>query len=61
MLVIYKDLRGYCVTSEANYNAFIQDARKVQQAYDFKSPDEIIAYYGKYFHTDVTDFKVVTK
>lgn len=61
MFVIYKDMIGYCVTTEKNYNAFIRDTRAVQKMYDFATADEILDYYAMYCGIDKSNFKVVTK
>ena len=59
-LVIYKSLGKYRVTPESNYNARIQNARKVQKLDDFESADEIIDYYVKYgWANGKDDFKVI--
>ena len=60
-IVIFKDLGGYCTTSEENYNARIQDARRIQKWYDFKTPEEIIEYSIKYFGGSKEDYIVVEK
>lgn len=58
-MVIYKDLDGYKVTPKSNYEARIQDARKIQTAKDFDSAQEIIDYYVKYFKSSPEDFTIV--
>ncbi len=59
-LVIYKSLGKYRVTPESNYNARVQNARKVQKLDDFESADEIIDYYVKYgWANGKDDFKVI--
>lgn len=58
--VIYKNISGYCVTSQENYNARIQDTNLIQKCYDFKSANAIIEYYCKYFKFNRDEFiKVV--
>lgn len=54
--VIYKNLFGYCVTTEENYNARIQNERLVQKCYDFESVEEIITYYCEHFNCKANDF-----
>jgi hypothetical protein len=54
--IIFKDINGYCVTSEANYTAVIQDARQIQKLYDFTSTKEIINYFCKYGNYKKSDF-----
>lgn len=54
--VIYKNFFGYCVTSEQNYNARIQNERLIQKCYDFENPIEIIEYYCNYFNCKRDDF-----
>lgn len=57
--VIYKDLQGYKVTSQDNYNARIQDCNKIQDCKDFTSANEIIEYYVKYCKCSENDFIVI--
>lgn len=40
--VIYKDLYGYKLTTEANYNARIQDARKIISLNDCENMSDAI-------------------
>lgn len=54
--VIYKSLGTLCMTSEENFKARIQDARKVQEMRDFETPEEIIEYMVKYCRADRNDF-----
>lgn len=54
--VIYKNLFGYCVTTEKNYNARIQNERLVYKFYDFESVEEIIGYMCTYFDCKGDDF-----
>jgi hypothetical protein len=58
-LVIYKTIWGYEVTIKSNYDAPVKDARLIQKLYDFKSPEEIMDYYEKYFQTDRKNFIIV--
>ena len=58
-LVIYKQFGGFRVTPESNYNARIQDARKIQKIDDAESADEIIKYYIKYGWADSNDDFIV--
>ena len=60
-LVIYKDLRGYCVTSEYNYSAAVRNERAIIKCYDFENADEIIDYYSKYFNESRNHFTVIDK
>ena len=57
--VIYKVLGSYKATNEANYNARIQDARKVMDCSEFESPEEIKEYYIKYFGAKEDEFIVI--
>lgn len=59
--VIYKNIFGYCVTSEENYYARICDARAIQKCYDFKSANSIIDYYCKYFKWNREDFIIAVE
>ena len=54
--VIYKNLLGYCVTTEQNYYAKIRNERAVQKCYEFESVNEIIDYYCEYFKCNPNDF-----
>ena len=58
MLVIYKGLSGYAVTSYENYTARIMNANKVTDCSNFESPEQIIDYFCKYFGKKATDFIV---
>lgn len=58
MLVIYKDLRGYCVTDIDNYNASAMDARKVFVMDGFTSANDIIDYFCTYCNKTKNDFVV---
>lgn len=59
MYIIYKDLSGYKMTTEANYNARIRDERKVSDFSAFNSASEIIDYCTKYFGGSADDYKEV--
>lgn len=59
MYIIWNDGNGYKMTTEANYNAFIRDARKVSDFSAFDSADEIIAYCVKWFGGKAEDYKEV--
>lgn len=59
--VIYKLNGIYCVTTEANYNAHIRDARAIQKMQDFNSAEEIIEYFCKYFGSKTEDFIIINK
>lgn len=56
MLVIYKDLAGLKVTPEENYNAYIRDEHKVVDCSAFSTPEDVIAYYVRWFGSKETDF-----
>ena len=58
-MVIYKTVGGYCVTSEENYNAVIQNAREIHQMQDFDSAEEVIEYFCKYFGSKAEDFIII--
>ena len=57
--VIYKTCFGLECTTETNYNAHIQDARRVHKMHDFKTADEIISYYCKHFGASPDEFIVI--
>lgn len=57
-LVIFRYLGGFAVTKKSNYEAHIWDANKITKCRDFESPQEIIDYYKKWFHTEETDFEI---
>lgn len=57
--VIYKVAGIYHTTTEANYNARIQNARLIHKMQDFSSAQEIIDYYCVYFNSQPQDFIVV--
>lgn len=57
--VIYKSLKGYCVTSEKNYKSRISNTREIQDCSAFKSAKEIIDYFCKYFKRKEDDFIIV--
>ena len=57
-LIIYKSMNTLCVTNEEIYRARIQNARAIHRMEDFESPQEIIAYYCKYFGSNPEDFIV---
>lgn len=54
--VIYKDFIGLCVTSEENYNARIQDARKITKCYDFENPEQIVESFKKWYGSSDDEF-----
>lgn len=54
--VIYKSFGVYCVTTEENYNAPIQDANKICRMENFSNPEEIINYYCTYCGSKQEDF-----
>ena len=58
-MVIYKVLGVYHCTTEENYNARIQNERRIQRLWDFNSAEEIIEYYCKYFNSKPEDFTVI--
>ena len=58
-MVIYKAGGIYCVTSEENYNAQIQNARAIHKMLDFDSAEEIIEYYCTYFGSKAEDFIIM--
>lgn len=55
-MVIYKQLGEFYVTNEENYKARIQNANKIHHMQDFKSAEEIIEYFCKYFNSKPEDF-----
>jgi hypothetical protein len=57
-LVIYKQGGKLKVTPEDNYGYWIQDARKIQDASAFGSPQEVIEYYCTWFGNSKDDFIV---
>lgn len=60
MLVIYKGLAGFCVTTQDNYNSRIMNANKVTDCSDFENPEQIIEYYCKWFNAKREDFTVIS-
>ena len=56
--IIFKNFKGYAVTSVDNYNARIRDERKVVDCSAFDSPEEIIEYYCKWFNSAPEDMIV---
>ena len=57
--IIYKDLSGYKMTTEDNYNARIQNLRRVVDYSAFKSPEEVKAYVIKYFDPEEVDTYII--
>lgn len=57
--VIYKVNGIYYITTEANYNAAIQDARAIHKMQDFNNPEEIIDYYCTYCGSKPEDFIII--
>ena len=58
-MVIYKSLGTYCVTTEENYNARIQNARAIHRMQDFNSAAEVIKYYCSHFGSKAEDFTII--
>ena len=58
-MVIYKANGIYCVTTEENYNARIQDARAIHRMQDFNSAEEVIEYFCAYFGSKTEDFTII--
>lgn len=57
--IIYKDLSGYKMTEETNYNARIQNARKIKDFSAFDNPEEIKNYCIKYFDPEKQDTYII--
>ena len=57
--VIYKDFDEYKTTTEENYNARIQNERKIHNMQGFDNAKQIIEYYIKYFGSSENDFIVI--
>lgn len=57
--VIYKENGVYKTTTEENYNAVIQNARKINILKDFESAEDIINYYIKWFGSKKEDFIII--
>lgn len=57
--VIYKENGIYKTTNEANYNAWIQNARQIHEMEGFNSAEEIKAYYIKWFKCTEDDFIII--
>lgn len=57
-LVIFRECGRLKVTNEQNFQAFIRNARMVQDCGSFDNPTEIIEYYCKYFGSKPDDFIV---
>ena len=58
-MVIYKANGIYCVTTEENYNARIQNARAIHQMQDFNSAKEVIEYFCNHFGSKAEDFTII--
>lgn len=58
-MVIYKANGIYCVTTEENYNARIQNARAIHQMQDFNSAKEVIEYFCNHFGSNTEDFTII--
>ena len=58
--VIYKVNGIYYTTSEANYNARIQNARAIHKCDGFGSAEEIIDYYCRYFGSKPDEFIIIS-
>lgn len=54
--IIYKDFYGYKMTSEANFNASIQNANKITDLKNFSNIPQIIDYFVKYCGSKESDF-----
>lgn len=58
-IVIHKSNGIYYITTEANYNAHIRDARAIQKMQDFNSAEEIIEYFCKYCGSKAENFIII--
>jgi hypothetical protein len=57
--VVYKDLWGYKVTTETNYNSRIMDARKIIKLNDCENMADAVALVKMFSH--VTDEQIIIK
>lgn len=57
--VVYKSNNTYCVTTEANYNAHIQDVRAIQKMREFNSAKEVVEYFCKYCGSKAENFIII--
>ena len=58
--VIFRDFCGNLKTTpEENYNARIQNARKINDCSAFSTPEEIIDYFCKWFGSKKDEFIVI--
>jgi hypothetical protein len=57
--VIYRDIWGYKVTPESNYNSRIQDARKIIKLNDCKSMADAVALVKMF--SNVGDDQIIIK
>lgn len=57
--IIYKSLDTFKTTTEENYNARIQNAKKICSWENFESAEEIIDYCIKYCNAKKEDFIVI--
>lgn len=58
-MVLYKTISGYEMTTAANYQATIQNARLITKLYEFETVQEILDYYEKYFKIPASDIYIV--
>lgn len=47
--VIYKVFKGFEMTNENNFNAFIMNANEITKFHTFKTLEDVIDYIKKYF------------
>ena len=58
-MVIYKSLGVFCVTTEENYKARVQNAKAIHRLEAFDSAEEVIEYFCTYFGSKAEDFIII--
>ncbi len=58
-MVIYKVMGEYRCTTKENYNAPVQDVRRIQNLKDFETAEQIVEYYCKHFGSKPADFEII--
>ena len=58
--ILYGTRRAYYLTTRDNYNARIQDARKITDFSGFNSVPEILNYIAMYSRVPLSDISIYT-
>ena len=58
--ILYGTGGAYSLTTVENYNAYIQDARKITRFNDFSTVDAVINYISEYFPIALNDIIINT-